>query len=71
MHYALFKDDASPGTDLMVCLDPTHQEEAVMAGKLVFGANPYREICTLHLAGDLLIDKVNWNVLGRKTIDFS
>ncbi len=44
--------------DLVVCADPTHQEEAVMAGKLVFGANPYREICTLHLAGDLLIDKV-------------
>ncbi len=49
---------ASRVNDLMVCVDPTHQEESVMAGKLVVGANPYREICTLHLAGDLLIDKV-------------
>ena len=33
------------------------QEEAVMEGKIVFGVNPYREICTLHLAGNMLIDK--------------
>ncbi len=52
----------SSGTDLIVCVDPTHLEEAVMAGKLVFGANPYREVCTLHLAGDLLIDKVGGKI---------
>ena len=28
-----------------------------MEGKIVFGVNPYREICTLHLAGNMLIDK--------------
>ena len=26
--------------------------------KLVVGVNPYREVCTLHLAGEMLIDKV-------------
>jgi hypothetical protein len=29
-----------------------------MSGKLVLGVNPYREICTLHLAGQMLIEKV-------------
>lgn len=28
-----------------------------MSGKIVLGMNPYREICTLHLAGKMLIDK--------------
>ena len=39
--------------------DPSHHEEAVMSGKLVLGVNPYREICTLHLAGQMLIEKVS------------
>jgi len=43
----------------VVCSDPTHQEEAVMTGKLVVGANPHREICALHLAGNMLVDKVS------------
>lgn len=43
----------------IVCVDPSWQEEAVMDGKIVFGVNPYREICTLHLAGNMLIDKVS------------
>ena len=43
---------------MIVCVDPTHSEESVMAGKLVIGVNPYREVCTLHLAGEMLIDKV-------------
>jgi len=29
-----------------------------MDGKLVLGINPYKEICTLHLAGKMIIDKV-------------
>ncbi len=41
--------------------DPNHQEESVMSGKLVLGVNPYREICTLHLAGQMLIEKVCFN----------
>ena len=41
-----------------VCMDPTWQEEQVMDGKLVVGVNPYKEICTLHLAGNMLINKV-------------
>ena len=28
-----------------------------MDGKIVLGMNPYKEICTLHLAGKMLIDK--------------
>jgi hypothetical protein len=32
-----------------------------MSGKLVLGVNPYREICTLHLAGQMLIEKVCFN----------
>ena len=46
----------------MVCVDPNWQEEMIMDGKLVFGVNPYREICTLHLAGQLLIDKVRKSI---------
>ncbi len=52
--FAFFK--ASEAT--AVCVDPTWQEEAVMDGKIVFGVNSYREICTLHLAGKMIIDKV-------------
>ena len=32
-------------------------EESVMDGKIVLGMNPYKEVCTLHLAGKMLIDK--------------
>ena len=39
------------GEEVVVASDPDHEEEAVMDGKLVLGINPYREICTLHLAG--------------------
>jgi exosome complex RNA-binding protein Rrp42 (RNase PH superfamily) len=42
----------------VIVSDPNHQEESVMSGKMVLGVNPYREICTLHLAGQMLIDKV-------------
>jgi exosome complex component RRP45 len=44
-------------TKRVVVVDPSWQEELVMDGKIVFGVNPYREICTLHLAGNMLIDK--------------
>ena len=44
--------------DRIVVCDPNHNEEAIMDGKLVLGINPYKEICTLHLAGKMIIDKV-------------
>ena len=44
--------------DRIVVCDPNHSEEAMMDGKLVLGINPYKEICTLHLAGQMIIDKV-------------
>ena len=56
--------------DRIVICDPSHNEEAIMDGKLVIGINPYKEICTLHLAGQMIIDKVTLlnelsNVIGR------
>ena len=44
--------------DRIVVCDPNHNEEAIMDGKLVLGINPYKEICLLHLAGKMIIDKV-------------
>ena len=41
----------------VIVKDPSNIEEAVMDGKIVLGMNPYKEICTLHLAGKMLIDK--------------
>ena len=62
--YAFFKIQSSGGesagtsdSEVVVASDPDHEEEAVMDGKLVLGINPYREICTLHLAGHMLISK--------------
>lgn len=49
--------------DRIVVCDPNHNEEAIMDGKLVLGINPYKEICTLHLAGKMIIDKVRVKVL--------
>ena len=56
MMTVVFYADSKP--DRVVCVDPSWQEESLMDGKIVFGVNPYREICTLHLAGNMLIDKV-------------
>merc|ERR1719239_350339 len=36
---------------------PGRLEEDVMMGKMVIGVNAYREVCTLHLAGQVLVDK--------------
>ncbi|XP_029638761.1 exosome complex component RRP45 isoform X1 [Octopus sinensis] len=38
-----------------VLVDPTEKEEKVMDGKMVIGMNKYREICTLQMAGDMLL----------------
>ena len=48
--------------DRIVVCDPNHTEEAIMDGKLVLGMNPYKEICTLHLAGKMIIDKVLFHI---------
>ncbi|XP_037091530.1 exosome complex component RRP45-like, partial [Pollicipes pollicipes] len=37
--------------------DPTEVEESAMEGALTVGMNSYREICTLHLTGKLLLSK--------------
>jgi len=51
--YAFFSNE----DEKMIIKDPSSIEESVMDGKIVLGMNPYREICTLHLAGKMLIDK--------------
>jgi len=45
------------GSDTVTVVDPSRLEEEVMLGKMVLGVNVYREICTLHLAGQVIIDK--------------
>ena len=37
--------------------DPTEVEERATEGRLTVGMNSYREICTLHLTGRLLLNK--------------
>ena len=34
---------------------PGRLEEDVITGKMVIGVNAYREICTLHLAGQVVV----------------
>lgn len=53
--FAMFQMPGSTET-LTVC-EPGRLEEDVMMGKMVIGVNAYREICTLHLAGQVLVDK--------------
>ena len=38
-------------------VDPSEREEKVMDGKMVIGMNKHREICTLHMAGSMLLLK--------------
>ena len=62
LYYSCADQDLNPfqagKTNRVIACDPNHQEESVMSGKMVLGVNPYREICALHLAGQMLIDKV-------------
>ena len=53
--YAFFTNEDTD--DKIIAKDPTAIEESTMDGKIVLGMNPYKEICTLHLAGKMLIDK--------------
>jgi len=52
--FAMFQMPGSSET-LTVC-EPGRLEEEVMLGKMVIGVNAYREVCTLHLAGQVLVD---------------
>jgi len=54
--YAFFTEPENPENKIII-KDPSSIEESVMDGKIVLGMNPYREICTLHLAGKMLINK--------------
>jgi len=55
--FAMFSLGSSSSGDTMTVLDPTRLEEECMLGKMVLGVNAYREICTLHLAGQVIINK--------------
>jgi len=46
-----------PGGETLYVIDPSRIEEEAMLGKMVLGVNGYREVCTLHLAGQVLVDK--------------
>ncbi len=70
--FAFFtRPETSDRSDRVVVADPSHTEESVMAGKLVIGMNPYREICTLHLAGKMLIDQAVVMRLTNSASDFA
>ena len=40
-------------TETLTVCEPGRLEEDVMMGKMVIGVNAYREVCTLHLAGQV------------------
>jgi len=46
-----------PGGETLYVIDPSKIEEEAMLGKMVLGVNGYKEMCTLHLAGQVLVDK--------------
>ena len=53
--FAMFQ---MPGqSDTMIVCDPSLLEEECSRGKMIIGVNAYREVCTLHLAGQVIIDK--------------
>jgi len=55
--FAMFSLSPGGGGETMTVLDPSRLEEACMQGCMVLGVNAYREICTLHLAGQVIINK--------------
>ena len=44
-------------SDTMIVADPSLLEEECAKGRMVIGVNAYREVCTLHLAGQVMIDQ--------------
>merc|ERR1712126_521158 len=53
--FAMFQ--MSGMSETMIVCDPGLLEEECSKGKMVIGVNAYREVCTLHLAGQVIIDK--------------
>ena len=54
--FAMFQMPGQSDTMMIVC-DPSLLEEDCSKGKMIIGVNAYREVCTLHLAGQVIIDK--------------
>jgi len=57
LHTPLLVTFAFFGDGEHMVADPTEVEERAMEGRLTVGINSYREICTLHLTGKLLVNK--------------
>ena len=52
-------------TETLTVCEPGRLEEDVMMGKMVIGVNAYREVCTLHLAGQVKLHL--WVGVGNGT----
>ena len=53
-------------TETLTVCEPGRLEEDVMMGKMVIGVNAYREVCTLHLAGQVDSYRGILNLLSDK-----
>ena len=58
-------------SDTLIVCDPSLLEEECSGGKMVIGVNAYREVCTLHLAGQVMIDQRLVLRLARTAADKS
>ena len=52
-HHLRFDFQMAGSTETLTVCEPGRLEEDVMMGKMVIGVNAYREVCTLHLAGQV------------------
>ena len=52
-------------TETLTVCEPGRLEEDVMMGKMVIGVNAYREVCTLHLAGQVKKLLYTVKILGK------
>ena len=53
----------------MIVCDPSLLEEECCKGKMVIGVNAYREVCTLHLAGQVCLLRVDNIFFGKGFIN--
>ena len=58
-------------SETMIVADPSLLEEECAKGRMVIGVNAYREVCTLHLAGQVMIDQRLVLRLARTAADKS
>ena len=49
--------EQSSETMIVAVADPSLLEEECAKGRMVIGVNAYREVCNLHLAGQVMIDQ--------------